>query len=60
MSEKPEKVHVVLRGRLGVSARVQYLPVKVADDRADARRYAVRMNVRAKRYHYTVRSCPKL
>lgn len=57
MSEKPEKVHVVMRR---MPYRTFPTPVKVADDRADARAYAKRMNARSSRYEYTVKSCPKL
>jgi hypothetical protein len=68
MSEKPETVHVVLRGHVtggkpGTGYKIRHAadkPVKVADDRADARAYAKRMNSRAKAYHYVVRSCAKL
>ncbi len=51
MSEKQEKVHVVVRRRLnsGISA-----PVKVFDDRVDARVYARRLNQRATKYRYRV------
>lgn len=57
MSEKPETVHVVMRNRIGFKAAV---PVKVADDREDARQYARRMRRTTKRYRYVVRPCPKL
>lgn len=55
--EKPETVHIVMRATRGyLAAR----PVKVADDRKDARDYAKRMNARNTRYTYHVVSCRKL
>lgn len=51
MPEKQEKVHVVVRRALnsGITA-----PVKVFDDRADARAYVRRLNQRATKYRYRV------
>lgn len=68
MSEKPEKVHVVMRQRLirfGLSPNRligsgSSRPVKVADDRKDARAYAKLMSSRSRRYRYWVETCPKL
>ena len=63
MSEKAS--FVVMRGSLtrytlhNVKSPAD-TPVKVADDRVDARDYAKRMNKTARRYWYTVRQCPKL
>ena len=56
MSEKQETVHVVMRGpdRWGDTQ-----PVKVFDDRKDARAYAKRMSARSKRYDYIVKSVKK-
>lgn len=61
MSEKPETVHVVLRGRIMSGTRFRAdIPVKVAEDRKDARAYAERMSARSAAFFYVVRSCPKL
>lgn len=49
MSEKQEKVWVVLRWEFGHSD-----PVKVFDDRADARAYAKTREARTKRFAYSV------
>lgn len=58
MAERPEKVHVVMRHRVFFPSTK--IPVKVADDREDARAYARRQNVRSRVYCYTVKTCKKL
>lgn len=58
MSERQETVHVVMRRMKG---DVESKPTRVADDRADARKYAKRMNSNPRaRYVYAVQSCKKL
>lgn len=59
MAEKAETVHVVMRREIR-NAHAWEAPVKVSDDRMDARAYAARMNGRNSRYHYRVESCKKL
>lgn len=51
MSEKQEKVWIVMRRRIGSAAA---LPVKAMDDRADARDYAKRMNIKSNVFAYSV------
>lgn len=58
MAEIQEKAHVIMRATLTKVGPTTLLssakPVKVYDDRDDARDYARRMNRTAKRYRYTV------
>lgn len=57
MSERQETVHVVSRA-LRTHPKVR-IPVKVYDDRSDARAYRKRMNERSKRYVYSYTSVKK-
>lgn len=57
MSEQQEVVHVVSRAPL--TSPKSRVPVKVYDDRSDARKYRSRMNRTSKRYRYTVTSVKK-
>lgn len=57
MSEVQEKVWVVMRRTFGTQLSS---PVKSADDRADARGYAKRMNLKSRKYVYTVKGVKKL
>lgn len=60
MSEKQETVHVVTRSTYlpNIDLRV-VKPVKVFDDRKDARAYAKRMNARSAKHTYAVHSVKK-
>lgn len=62
MSERAETVHIVMRQPLaGVAGKSNMAkPVKSADDRSDARKYAKRMNERSKKFYYYVEPCKKL
>lgn len=53
MSEKQETVHVVMRRNSGLFDEFPK-PVKVFDDRTNARSYAASHNLRSRRYKYTV------
>lgn len=64
MAERQEKAHVVSRGRLyNVPGKPTqfgaFEPVKVFDDRADARRYASLKNKTTKKFRYRVTSVKK-
>ena len=64
MAEKQETVHVVMRAKVTridakLSTRTNPVPVKVYDDREDARAYARRMNLWARKYYYRVVSVKK-
>lgn len=52
MSETQEKVWVVVRGPAHALIDTQTKPVKVLDDRADAREYVRKMNAKSRRHFY--------
>lgn len=51
MSEKQEKVWVVSKRRFGTEIRT---PIKVFDDRQDARNYVRRWNMATRKYAYHI------
>jgi hypothetical protein len=63
MAEKQEIVWVVLRYREAMTENDftpgDNWPVKVFDDRADARAYAKRMNTTSRKYAFLVHRCKK-
>ena len=52
--EKQETVHVVMRAGVADTGNRCAQPVKVFDDRSDARAYAKRMNLGSRKYLYRV------